>query len=90
MMKNFNIRIEMLDNGYTVEVPDLDAIAEHEKAKEKAKNSNTPLMYMGDVVEKKVAKSAGEVLSIVKEALANLPENEYSDAFDEASEKEAE
>jgi hypothetical protein len=85
-MENLNIRIEMLDNGYTVEVPDIDAI---EKKKKESKDKDYPV-YTGDCIEKKVAKTAGEVLSIVKTALANLPEAEYADAFEEASAKESE
>lgn len=81
-MENFTIRIEMLENGYTVEVPDIEAINEKEK-----ESKDSPV-YTGDCVEKKVAKTAGEVLSIVKDALANLPESEYDDAFEEASAKE--
>lgn len=83
-MENFTIRIEMLDNGYTVEVPDVDAI---EKKEKESKGKDYPV-YTGDCTEKKVAKTAGEVLSIVKAALANLPESEYDDAFEEASSKE--
>lgn len=89
MNGNFTIRIEMLDNGYTVEVPDIDKINEMEK-KEKSSKGDSPSMYYGDATEKKVAKSTGEVLAIVKAALANLPETEYADAFKEASDKEAE
>ena len=89
MNGNFTIRIEMLENGYTVEVPDIDKINEMEK-KEKSSKGDSPSMYYGDCTEKKVAKSTGEVLSIVKMALANLPEAEYDDAFKEASENETE
>lgn len=84
MEGNFNIRIEMADNGYVVEVPDIEKINEREKKQGK----NDPQVWVGDCMEKKVAKTAGEVLSIVKAALANLPEAEYDDAFEEASEKE--
>ena len=89
MNGNFTIRIEMLENGYTVEVPDIDKINEMEKKEKSSKGDSTP-MYYGDCTEKKVAKSTGEVLSIVKMALANLPEAEYDDAFKEASENETE
>jgi hypothetical protein len=84
-MDNFIIRIEMLENGYTVEVPDIDAI----EKKEKESKGSPEMAYTGDCTEKKVAKTAGEVLSIVKAALANLPESEYDDAFEEASAKES-
>jgi len=88
-MESLTIRIETLENGYTVEVPDISAI--EEKRKKESKSSGGPeAVYVGDCTEKKVAKTAGEVLSIVKAALANLPESEYADAFDEASAKETE
>ena len=81
---NFNIRIELADNGYVVEVPNVEELDKREKERKKG---DSPAWY-GDCVEKKVAKTTGEVLSIVKAALANLPEAEYADAFAEASEKE--
>ena len=84
MNNNFNIRIELADNGYVVEVPDIDKINEMEKSRKK----DEPPMYHGGCTEKKVAKTTGEVLSIVKAALAKLPEAEYADAFKEASDKE--
>jgi|WetSurMetagenome_2_1015567.scaffolds.fasta_scaffold794060_2 hypothetical protein len=88
-MENFIIRIEMLENGYTVEVPDVEAINKKEAAAAKEKgHTSSDRVYTGDCTEKKVAKTTGEVLSIVKNALANLPESEYADAFDEASAKE--
>lgn len=87
MGDTFRINIEMVDNGYVVEIPDLDEIAK--KKKEMAGSKGADSMYLGDCTEKRVAKSAGEVLSIVKYALANLPEAEYSDAFDEASKEES-
>ena len=90
MNGNFTIRIEMLENGYTVEVPDVDKINEMEKKQKAGKGDSEPSPYYGDCTEKKVAKSTGEVLSIVKMALANLPEAEYDDAFKEASENETE
>lgn len=84
MNGNFNIRIELADNGYVVEVPDMEELNKREKERKK---DSSPVWY-GDCMEKKVAKTTGEVLSIVKAALANLPEKEYDDAFAEASEKE--
>jgi hypothetical protein len=84
---NFNIRIEVADNGYIVEVPDVEKLAEHEK---ECKKKDSPPTWYGDFTEKRVAKTTGEVLSIVKAALANLPEAEYDDAFEEASKKETE
>lgn len=86
MNGNFNIRIELADNGYVVEVPDMEELNKREKERKK---DSSPVWY-GDCMEKKVAKTTGEVLSIVKSALANLPEAEYDGAFEEASKKETE
>ena len=86
MNGNFNIRIELADNGYVVEVPDTEELNKREKERKKGDSS----VWYGDCMEKKVAKTTGEVLSIVKSALANLPEAEYDDAFEEASKKETE
>ena len=86
MNGNFNIRIELADNGYVVEVPDMEELNKREK---EHKKGDSPVWY-GDCTDKKVAKTTGEVLSIVKTALANLPEAEYDDAFAEASKKETE
>ena len=89
MMKgNFNIRIEMADNGYVVEVPDMEELNKREKASKKEGKNDSQVWY-GDCTEKKVAKTAGEVLNIVKAALAQMPEAEYDDAFEEASKAES-
>ena len=82
MTESFVIRIELLDNGYTVEVPDVAKITK-KKAEDRKKGYSSS--YYGDCTEKKVAKTTNEVLSLVKESLANLPETVYADAFDEAS-----
>lgn len=88
MNGDFTIRIEMLENGYTVTVPDVDKINEMEKkAKGKA---DAPTPYYGDCTEKMVAKTPAEVLALVKDALANLPDLEYENAFNEAAKKETE
>lgn len=75
---HYSITIDILDNGYTVSVPSDKATASRE---------DEPVPY-DDQYDKKVAKTAGEVLAIVKAALANVPEAEYEEAFDEASKKE--
>jgi len=88
MNGDFTIHIQMLENGYTVEVPDVDKINEMEKkAKGKA---NEPTPYYGGCTEKMVAKTPEEVLALVKDALANLPDLEYENAFNEAAKKETE
>lgn len=83
---NFNIRIEMLENGFTVEVPDYEKAKELEaKRKKQATNGYEPSVYLGDCTEKLVAKSAKDVMDIVSKALAKLPQDVYAEAFEEAT-----
>jgi len=78
----FIIKIEVLENGFEVTVPDVAKM----KAKEKqAKADKYPSPYMGDCTKEYVAKTSGEVMKFVKEALAQIPEIEYADAFAAAS-----
>ena len=79
---NFNIRIEMLENGFTVEVPDYEKAKELEaKRKKQATNGYEPSIYLGDCTE----KTAKDVMEIVSKALAKLPQDVYADAFEEAT-----
>ena len=86
---NFNIRIEMLENGFTVEVPDYEKAKELEAKQEKeskgSKGYASTSVWLGDCTEKLVAKSAKDVLDIVSKALAKLPQDVYADAFKEAT-----
>jgi hypothetical protein len=86
--ENYHIRIETLENGFTVEVPDFEKIAEKKKADAKKKGEDYP-SYLGECTEKRVAKSAQEVVDIVKAALKGIPEREYDEAFDAASAAES-
>ena len=83
---NFNIRIEMLENGFTVEVPDYEKAKELEaKRKKQATKDYEPSVYLGDCTEKMVAKTAKDVMDIVGKAMAKLPQDTYADAFEEAT-----
>lgn len=86
---DFTIRIAVLENGFTVEVPDYEKAKELEaKRKKQTKDAYEPSVYLGDCSEKLVAKSAKEVVDIVSKALAKLPQDVYADAFEEATKME--
>ena len=78
------ICIEVVDNGFTVEIPDIDAMNKAEAAAKK-KGPGSPMPYMGDMKKEYVAKSVDEVLAILKPALKNLPQMTYDEAFAEAA-----
>ena len=82
MGHNLCIRIEVLENGYEVELPDVDAIDKAEAAAKKSKGS--PMVYMGDCMKKYAAKTVRDVLKLVEPALKNLPQSTYDEAFKEA------
>jgi len=78
------ISIEVLENGFEVELPDVSAMDKAEAAAKKQKGGgSTP--YMGDMYKKYAAKTVKEVLNLVKPALSNLPQAQYDAAFAEAS-----
>ena len=81
----YRVSIEPLENGFAVEVPDMDAIAKKQAAAKKEKGG--PSCYIGDCTKKFAAKSVKEVLAHVKAALEKLPEGEYDTAFNEAAKK---
>lgn len=81
----FTIRISILENGFTVEVPDYEKAKKLEAEQKKSKNGNSPSVWLGDYLDKLIAKSAKEVVDIVSKALAKLPQDVYADAFDEAT-----
>lgn len=85
----YRVSVESLENGFAVEVPDLDEMARKMKeAKAKTKSGECcPMPYMGDCTKKFAAKSVKEVLKIVGAALEKMPEAEYDSAFEEASTK---
>lgn len=77
------ISVEVLENGYEVELPDIDAM---NKAEAASKKSKSPMPYMGGFMKKYAAKTVDEVIKLVKPALKNLPQSTYDEAFAEAAE----
>ncbi|MHB8388046.1 MAG: hypothetical protein ACYDBH_00530 [Acidobacteriaceae bacterium] len=87
----FRINIECLENGYSVEVPDVEAMNKAKEDSEKAakKNGHSPLPpFIGDHMKTYAAKTVKEVVALVKTALSKIPENEYDQAFEEAAGKD--
>lgn len=88
MREHYRISIEAIDNGFVVEVPDLEAIAKKKaEAKKKSKDGCCPSFYYGDCTKKLSARNVKEVQRIVGTALEKLPDEEYDAAFDEAVSK---
>jgi hypothetical protein len=85
MLSDYCIRIKVLENGFMVEVPDMDAIAAKQKAA--AKDKSNPSVYTGDCTESYAAKSVSEVVALVKKALTKIPDVEYDESFKEAAAK---
>ena len=84
--ESYRVSIEVLENGFSVEVPDMEARAKKMADSKKDKHSSPGYIpYMGDCMKKYAAKSVKEVLALVKVSLEKLPENEYDAAFEEAS-----
>ena len=81
------ICVEVLENGYEVELPDIEAMNKAEAAAKKKPGSPTP--YMGDFMKSYMAKTPKEVLALIKPALSNLPQTSYDEAFAEASAMDA-
>ena len=77
------ISVESLENGFEVEIPDMEAMKKKMAEAKKSKNGMTP--YMGDLTKKYAAKSVKEVIKLVTSALEGMPENEYDTAFAEAA-----
>ena len=84
----FRIEIEVLENGYQVEIPDIEAYNKADAAAKKDKKSSNMgccSPYMGDFMKAYAAKTVEEVLALVKPALANLPQTTFDEAFAEAA-----
>ena len=85
----FRIEIEVLENGYQVEIPDIEAYnkadADHKKPKKGSSGVSCCSPYMGDFMKSYAAKTVEEVLALVKPALKNLPQTTYDEAFAEAT-----
>lgn len=82
MMDSCRITIKTVENGYVVDIPDMDAMKTAEVA---AKKKGNPTPYMGDMMKSYTAKSIKEVQALVKAALNKMPENEFDAAFEEAA-----
>ena len=78
------ISVEVLENGYEVELPDIDAMNKAEAAAKKQKGGGS-MPYMGSMYKKYAAKTVKEVLNLVKPALSKLPQAQYDEAFAEAA-----
>ena len=81
--ERYRISVETLENGYKVEVPDMDAI---KKKQADAKKKNPGMLdgcYIGDCTKSYAAKTVKEVLALVKQSLSAMPESEFDAAFDE-------
>ncbi len=81
----YRIEIEVLENGYEVSIPDVEAMNKAEAAAKKAKPGSAPSMYPGDYEKSYAAKTVKEVLALVTPALKNLPQSTFDEAFAEAS-----
>lgn len=84
------IEIEVLENGYTVCIPDIAAMNKAEAAakKEKGKGSCMSMPYQGDYEKEYMAKTVDEVIALIKPALKNLPQTTFDEAFAEAAQME--
>lgn len=89
--ERFRISVERLENGYEVEVPDFAEMAKKKAAAEKAAKAKggdcCPSPYYGDCTKKYAARSAAEVLKLVRESLSGMPSGEFDAAFAEAAAK---
>lgn len=84
----YRISIEVLENGFEVEVPDMEEIAKRKKeSAKKSKDGCCPSMYFGDCTKKYAAKTLKEVQTLITAAMKQIPEEEYATAFDEAASK---
>lgn len=83
MSDSYRISIEVLENGFTVECPDFEAVAAAKKADAK-KSGNYPT-YIGDKTKTYTAKTVKEVLARIKECLEEMPESEFDAHFSAAS-----
>lgn len=77
------ISIEVMDAGFEVEIPDMDAMKKAETAAKKKGDTCVP--YMGDMKKCYAVKTAKEVMALVKAAVEKMPENDYDAAFKEAA-----
>lgn len=79
------IEIEVLENGYTCSIPDIDAMNKADAEAKKKPGASMP--YMGDMMKEYMAKTVDDVIALIKPALKKLPQSTYDEAFKEAAEK---
>jgi hypothetical protein len=88
MHESYRIFVETLENGFKVEVPDLEMVAKKKAAAKKAgPKGDMPAPYIGDCTKSFAAKSVKEVLALVRGALEKIPGNEFDAAWEEATGK---
>ncbi len=86
----YRVSIECLENGYKVEIPDMEAIAAKQKkaAAENKTKGGSPYptdCYIGDCTKSYAAKNVKEVVKLVQAALEKMPDMEYDSAFNDAA-----
>lgn len=81
------ISVEALENGFEVEVPDMEAMKKKMAEERKKRGDSTYSPYYGDFSKKYAAKNVKEVVKLVNNALSGLPEMDFETAFKEASAK---
>lgn len=82
---SYRVSVEVLENGFKVEVPDMEELAKKKAARKKEGNSG--MCYPGDCMKSYAAKTVKEVLKLVQTSLEKMPEGEYTAAFAEAAKK---
>ena len=63
------ICVEVLENGYTVELPDIAAMNKAEADAKKSKG-NMSMPYSGDFMKEYMAKTVNEVIALIKPQVA--------------------
>lgn len=81
------ISVEILENGFEVEVPDMEAMKKKMAEERKKRGDNCSIPYYGDFTKKYAAKNVKEVVKLVTNALNGLPEMDFDAAFKEAAAK---
>lgn len=84
----YRISITPIENGFTVQVPDMEEIAKKQAAAKKAAGKSGgmagPSVYIGDCTETYACKSIKEVMKVVQAAIEQLPEDTPDKQFDKA------
>lgn len=85
----YRVSIECLENGYKVEIPDMEMIAKKQKeAAARNKSSGSyPDCYIGDCTKSYIARNVKEAVKLVQASLEKLPDMEYDTAFEDAAKK---